>query len=123
MITVDNKFEIGEKAYTSYRVPVQYKCPVCEGNGKFIHNGYEMRCVKCSSTGYLHDSRVTTLEPTEVTIRSIKASINGNSISIKYKVSCDKNVSNRSQGGLFKTLEEAKEYCKLANTKEIVPEF
>lgn len=39
MIEVNNKFEIGEEVYTCVRVPVKYKCPICEGQGKFMHNG------------------------------------------------------------------------------------
>ena len=40
MILVENKFNIGDECYTGYRQPVKYKCPICEGNGVFTHNGY-----------------------------------------------------------------------------------
>ena len=45
MYSVENKFEIGEECYSVYRKPTHYKCPICEGNGKFKYNGYEI-CVK-----------------------------------------------------------------------------
>jgi|GEM_PF-6137577 len=123
MITVNNKFEVGEKAYTVYRVPVKYKCPICEGCGKFDHNGYEVQCGKCNGTGKLNDTHNTLLAPTEVTISSIKMSYNGTQVSIRYKVNSDKNVNNRLEKTMFKTLEEAESYCKSVNTKEIALEF
>ena len=44
MYTVENKFEIGEECYSVYRKPTHYKCPICEGNGKFPYKGYEIWC-------------------------------------------------------------------------------
>lgn len=123
MITVNNKFEVGENAFTVYRVPVKFKCPICEGNGKFEHNGYEVECKKCNGTGMLHDPHNTLLAPTEVTVSSIKISFNGTKISIRYKVYSSKNVNSRSEETMFKTLEETESYCKCVNTKEVVPEF
>lgn len=123
MITVDNKFEVGEKAFTVYRVPVTYKCPICEGNGKFEHNGYEVQCKKCNGLGKLHDAHSTLLSTTEVTISSVKISWNGTNISIRYKVYSSKNVRNRSEETMFKTLEETEKYCRCINTKELAPEF
>lgn len=123
MITVDNKFEVGEKAFTVYRVPVHYKCPVCEGEGNFIHNGYEVQCKKCSGSGKLHDAHNTLLAPTEVTVSSIKISYNGSKESVRYKLYSSKNVKNRSEETMFKTIEEADDYCKCVNTKEIASEF
>lgn len=123
MITAYNKFEVGEKAYTVYRVPVHYKCPVCEGEGKFLHNGYEVLCKKCSGGGKLHDPRNTLLAPTEVRVSSIKISYNGERASVRYKLYSDKNIKNRSEETMFKTFEETENYCKCVNTKEIASEF
>lgn len=123
MITIENKFEVGEKAFTVYRMPVHYKCPICEGNGKFEHNGYEVQCKNCNGSGKLHDAHNTLLAPTEVTVSSIKISHNRINTSIRYKVYSDKNVRNRSQQTMFKTFEETENYCKCVNTKEIAPEF
>lgn len=123
MIVVDNKFEIGEKAFTTYRIPVEYKCPICEGKGSFVHNGYEVHCKNCNGSGKIKNMQVTVLDVTEVTIASIRVTCNRNDIHVKYKVNSDKNVRNRSEKGLFKTLMEAEEYCKQVNTKEISGEF
>ena len=123
MITVDNKFEVGEKAYTGYRVPITYKCPICEGDGKFEHNGYEVQCKKCNGLGKLPDAHNMLLAPAEVTVSSVKMSYGGEHTIIKYKLRSNKNISNRSESMMFKTIDEAENYCKCVNTKEIVPEY
>lgn len=118
MITVDNKFEIGEEVYTGVRVPVKYKCPICEGQGKFMHNGHEVRCSNCCGSGKLHNSHQFLLEPVKVKIRRIIASIWKDVTTIKYRVDCtEENVRNRSETTLFRTLEEVEEYCKNSNIK------
>ena len=123
MITINNKFEIGEKAFTVYRVPVDYKCPICEGNGKFEHNLYEVRCKNCNGTGLLHDTHNTLLGVAEVTVSGIKVSCNGENVSVKYRVHSDKNIRNRQESTMFKSLEVAELYCKSVNTKEIRAEY
>lgn len=127
MYTVNNKFEIGEECYTTYRTPVKYKCPICEGKGEFIHNGYNIRCRNCNGTGELHNAHMFVLDVGKVKVRRIVASIWNDIITIKYKVDCTddmpRSVKNRSESTLFKTKEEAEEYCMKANTKQITPEF
>ena len=51
MHTVNNKFDIGEECYSVYRKPTHYKCPICEGNGKFPYKGYEIWCKNCNGSG------------------------------------------------------------------------
>lgn len=123
MFLVTNKFEVGEKCFTVYRIPVKYKCPICEGEGKFMHNGYEVKCKNCNGTGKLHDAHTTLLAPVEVKVSSIKTSFNGTNISIRYKVLSTENIRNRSEETMFKTLDEAENYCKCVNTKTLTPEF
>lgn len=119
MIEVNNKFNIGEEVYTGVRVPVKYKCPICEGDGKFLHNGYEVRCNNCCGSGKLHDAHQFLLEPVKVKIRRIIASIWNDVVTVKYKLDCaETNVNNRAETTLFKTFEEAEQYCKECNTKE-----
>lgn len=124
MIEINNKFEIGEEVYTGVRVPVKYKCPICEGEGKFLHNGYEVRCSYCSGNGRLHNVHQFLLEPVKVKIRRIIASIWNDVITIKYKVDCNEaNVRNRSESTLFRSLEESEQYCRECNTKQKSAEF
>lgn len=124
MIEVNNQFEIGEEVYTGVRVPVKYKCPICEGEGKFLHNGYEVRCSNCCGSGKLHNAHQFLLEPVKVRVRRIIASIWQDQITIRYKVNCtEANVNSRSETTLFRELNEAEQYCKECNTKEKRTEF
>ena len=126
MYTVNNKFEIGEECYSVYRKPTHYKCPVCEGNGKFMHNGYEVWCKNCSGSGKLHNPKQYVMDICKVKVRRIITSIWNDHVTIKYKVDpIDPlvKINNRGEANLFKTVEEAEAYCEAVNTKEITPEF
>ena len=127
MYTVNNKFEIGEECYSVYRKPTHYKCPVCEGKGTFLHNGYEVWCKNCSGSGKLHNPKQYVMDICKVRVRRIIASIWNNHITVKYKVDPVgdpfANINNRSETNLFKTSEEAAVYCEAVNSKEITPEF
>lgn len=127
MFTVDNKFEIGEEVYTAYRKPTHHKCPVCEGNGKFLHNGYEVWCRNCNGTGKLYNPKQYVLDVCKVRVRRIKVSRYEEVNSIKYCVTPIEpaliNVKNRSDNNLFKTIEEAEQYCVDVNTDKIKGEF
>lgn len=127
MHTIDNKFEICEECYTVYRRPIHYKCPICVGNGKFQHNGYDIHCRNCNGTGKLHNAKQFVMDVCKVRVRRIIASIWNDQITIKYKVDLlgdiPGKVNNRSENNLFKTEEEAEKYCISVNTKEIIPEF
>lgn len=127
MYAINNKFEIGEECYTAYRSPVKYKCPICEGDGEFTYNGYNIKCRNCNGTGELHDAHMFILDVGKVKIRRIVVNIGTNETTIRYKVDCTddipRSVKNRSETTLFKTREEAEEYCKKSNTRQITPEF
>ena len=119
---------IGEECYSVYRKPTHYKCPICEGNGKFPYKGYEIWCKNCSGSGKLHNPKQSVMAVCKVRVRRIIASIWQDQISIKYKVDgVDEfklvNVRNRGENNLFKTKEEAEKYCVDVNTKEVSGEF
>ena len=128
MYTVENKFEIGEECYSVYRKPTHYKCPICEGNGKFPYKGYEILCKNCSGSGKLYNPKQSVMAVCKVKVRRLIASIWQDQITIKYKVDgVDEfklvNVRNRGENNLFKTEEEAEKYCIDVNTKEVSGEF
>ena len=128
MYTVENKFEIGEECYSVYRKPTHYKCPICEGNGKFPYKGYEIWCKNCSGSGKLYNPKQSVMVVCKVKVRRLIVSIWKDQITIKYKVDgVDEfklvNVRNRSENNLFKTEEEAEKYCVDVNTKEVSGEF
>ena len=122
MFTVENKFEIGEECYSFYRKPIHFKCPICDGNGKFMYNGYDIWCKNCSGSGKLHNPKQSVLTVCKVKVRRIIASILNEQITIKYKVNCGGgilgNVNSRSENNLFKTEEEAEKYCTMLNQTE-----
>lgn len=131
MYTINNKFEIGEECFSAYRKPVHYKCPVCEGEGHFMHNGYEVHCKNCNGSGKLHNANQFVMDICRVRVRRIIASVFGGAVTIKYKVDVVPwsefdawvRVNNRSEGTLFKSLEEAREYCERVNTGRMAGEF
>ena len=126
MYTVNNKFEIGEECFTTVRKVVKCECPVCKGKGKFTYNGYEIKCKQCEGTGKI-DTHQTIVAPCKVQVRRMKATIWKDVIAIKYMVNliatCKEdallNVRNRQENGLFKTFEEAEEYCADVNSGQI----
>ena len=127
MYVVENKFEVGEECYTVCRTTTKYKCPFCEGNGKKEYNGYEISCSNCHGTGKLGNPKETVLVVCKVRVRRLVASIWKDQIAIKYKVDCVddilRNIRNRGETSLFKTIEEAEKYCIEVNTKQVTPEF
>ncbi len=126
MHTVNNNFEIGEKCWTACKKRIQHKCPVCDGNGYFTYNGYEIQCRNCGSTGKVTDAVQSVLSSCKVVIDRIDVTFySDGSDKIKYRVhALEENrykipVRNRSEKNLFKTREEAEAYCFKENTKEI----
>lgn len=118
---------IGEVCYSVYRKPIHYKCPICEGNGKFLYNGYDIWCKNCNGSGKLHNPKQSVLDVCEVRIKRLKISICSDINTIRYVVDpiapITANVKNRSENNLFKTKEEAEKYCVEVNIKEKIPEF
>lgn len=128
MYTIDNKFEPGEECWTVFRKNIKYKCPVCEGAGKFTYNGYEIPCRQCEQTGLVRNYMQTVLGVGVVHISKVIVNINRDrDVNIKYKVypvdTEGYKVKNRSEKSLFKTREEAEEYCVAVNKGEIPAVF
>lgn len=125
MLQVDNKYFIGDTAYTYARVPIHVDCPICGGKGVFITvNGYDVKCQNCQGSGKIKIEQHI-LEPCKVKIRGIKLSYNQfNQLSITYKVSCEThNVKSRSEHLLYPTMEEAQSRADAINKGEITGEF
>ena len=124
MNQIDNKFNIGDKAWTTIRIPYtkNYKCPACNGTGKLQLNDYEIPCKQCCGKGSLESVVAYILTPVEVTIYRIIASIWKDHTTVKYKF-LHQSIKNRTEQSLFHTKEEAEDYCKKCNMKEIPAEF
>lgn len=127
MYTIDNKFEIGEECYSVYKAPLHYKCPICEGKGSFVYNGYIIECRECKGTGTLRTPGQTVHVVCKVRIRWMKVSIHKDVVNVKYKVEALTEtygkVTSRSEKTLFKTREEAEQYCVEVNTKQRISDI
>lgn len=126
MYTVNNKFEIGEECYTVVRELIKCECPVCKCDGKFTYNGYEIKCKQCNGTGKI-DTNQSILTPCKVRVKRIKVAIWKDAFSIKYGVNCIdnvlRNVNNRQESSLFKTIEEAEKHCMAVNSGQTTSAF
>lgn len=116
---INNKYNIGDELYTVVRKPIKYDCPVCDGSGIFVHNGYDVKCPHCYGSGKLHDNKTLWCVANEkARIRRINISIWAETMTYKYKcdyMGSDCNVKNRSESNLFDTLEDAENWCKENN--------
>lgn len=124
MLQINNRYEIGDTAYTYVRVPIIVDCPICQGNGVFTHNNYEIKCQNCNGSGKVH-LKQQILEPCKVKIRGIKISVNQYlQTTITYKVSCEtQSVKSRTEHLLYSTIEEAQTHAELINKGEEMGEF
>lgn len=128
MYTIDNKFEIGEECWSVYRksANISCECPVCKGTGKFMFDGYEIPCKQCNGSGSMNIENGYIWAPCKVKIKGIKININAYNSTFHYRIDSLDNyvgVRNRSSNTMFKTFEEAQEYCRKCNTKEITAPF
>ena len=111
MFLVENKFEIGEECYATYRKAVHHTCPVCDGQGSFQHNEFYVKCSNCNGTGKIHRNKEYITDICKVKIKLIRVSRQGEQNWITYKLkmldSCSNNVNSRREENLFKTYEDA----------------
>ena len=115
---LQNKFEVGQEVYTVIRTPIEYSCPICEGTGKFSHNGYEVRCPHCIGTGKLTDTKTLWTVTELVRIKSIKATIYKDSQFIKYNLDSMNNpytINRRPEEQIFVNKEDAEKFCYTYN--------
>ena len=107
MLTVDNKFEIGQEVYLLQRK----NCSICNGKGYFFHGGYRMECPRCKEEG---DGQYKVMEGKHK-ITGIRTNTHdGENFSIRYNASGIKRAENR----IFATLEEAVAECDKLNNLE-----
>lgn len=116
MVTIDNKFEIGQEVYIVRKMRETTKCPACDGIGHKIFNGYKFSCRECYGTGKLHDNKKIYMAHEKDKIDRIKIFRyleNGEMKTVvKYKLKNGNEFVGRS---LFATREEAEARCKELN--------
>ena len=118
-IKVNSKFGIGEKVFTIWNRATEFECPICKGEGSFIHNGYKVRCTRCYG-GKLHtDEKLWQVDTEPMEVFGIKISINQEGReSISYTLHNTNGRSRkRTDKNCFATIEEAKTYCDSLNVE------
>lgn len=126
MITLDNKFELGQEVYV---VNVEKKtiwnkktCDMCLGVGRIVHRGYDAVCPMC------HGEKDITLDYQRVdvyvvdsdphTITSMRFSISNNGQFLRYRISGNTSGGSIAEDMIFATKEEAIAACERLNAEE-----
>lgn len=118
-IKVNSKFGIGAKVFTIWNRAMEFECPICKGEGSFIHNGYKVRCTRCYG-GKLHtDEKLWQVDTEPMEVFGIKISINQEGKeSISYTLhNANGRSRKRTDKNCFATIEEAQAYCDLLNVE------
>lgn len=128
MYTINNKFELGEECWSTYREKTVYKCPICNGKTEIVYKRYRVPCPACDGKGFEESSKYALIQ-CKVKIKRVIASIGENEIDIRYNVEpignnwFNINIKHRNKSMLFKTEQEAINYCIDVNRKNISSEF
>lgn len=116
MITIDNKYELGQEVYVIKKARVSHKCPACDGIGYKMFNDYKFSCSECYGRGKLYDNKKIYMAHEKDKIDRIKIFRyfeNGElKTVVKYKL---KNGDEFVERSLFATREEAEARCKELN--------
>lgn len=118
-IKVNSRFGIGAKVFTIWNRVMEFECPICKGEGSFIHNGYKVRCTRCYG-GKLHtDEKLWQVDTEPMEVFGIKISINQEGKeSISYTLhNANGRSRKRSDKNCFATIEEAQAYCDSLNVE------
>lgn len=119
-IKVNSKFGIGAKVFTIWNRAMEFECPICKGDGSFIHNGYKVKCTHCYGSGKLYtDEKMWQVDTEPMEVTGIKISINQEGKeSISYSLhNASGRCRKRSDRNCFATIEEAQAYCDSLNVE------
>lgn len=119
-IKVNSKFGIGAKVFTIWNRAMEFECPICKGDGSFIHNGYKVKCTHCYGSGKLYtDEKMWQVDTEPMEVTGIKISINQEGKeSISYSLhNASGRCRKRSDRNCFATIEEAQAYCDSLNAE------
>lgn len=117
-IKVNSKFGIGAKVFTIWNRAVEFTCPICGGEGSFIHNGYKVRCTHCYGAGKSYtEEKIWQVDTEPMEVMGIKISIGDNGRqNITYNLQNAKgDCRKRIERNTFSSVEEAQAYCDVLN--------
>lgn len=117
---VNSKFGIGEKVYTIWNRSMGFICPICNGDGSFIHKGYIVKCSYCYGSGnvFTHD-KMWQVDKEPMTVVSMKIAIDTDKKqAVAYTLNnVKKHKRKRPECYCFSTIEEAQECCDSLNSE------
>lgn len=119
-IKVNSKFGIGAKVFTIWNRAVEFTCPICGGEGSFIHNGYKVRCTHCYGAGKSYtEEKIWQVDTEPMEVTGIKISINENGKqNISYNLhNINGHCRKRTERNTFATVEEAQAQCDALNAE------
>ena len=124
MYVVNNRYGIGDNAWTIKRIPVIDECPYCKGNGLVIQNGREVPCAFCDRIGMIGKQK-TMIKAVQVVVNSITIRISQNETEVRYKVKQKSNgeTNSRTERLLYNTRKEAESMAQLINDGVCTAEF
>lgn len=127
MITVDNKFEIGQEVFVVIKekrmINTKQTCGMCLGEGKIMYRGYKSICPMCNGLKELNleskKRNIYTVDPIPHVIVSFRYSVTKEGNFLRYRLgNASYNNKNVTENKIFATLEEAEARCKELNKKD-----
>ena len=115
MLSINNKFEIGQDVYVVHKCRTKEICPSCKGEGNKIIDGNIFTCQKCYGSGQLMGIKNYQVIGKD-TIKRIKIYLEecGGEIKSVVKYAFE-DGNDYTDAKLFITEEEAKARCKELN--------
>lgn len=112
-VKLNVKYGIGSEVYTVKQINFREECPYCKGLGKLNIEGLELMCPNCGGEGYIEISKKKMYVVCDgvAVVKGLKIDVKKNGISYRYRVGTSSGQYKRDNSTLFKTREEAEEYC------------
>lgn len=128
ILTLKNKFNVGDKVFTIEQIPLIATCGLCNGTKIIKLNTHSIRCPHCKGEGIIKHKKYKTWSVInhDGIIKSIsyKKYINGLDV-IKYNIRINGYSLHRGEQNVFNSLEEAQAACNklnnvITNTSELI---
>lgn len=110
----ETKFNVGDEVYITKTINLAMVCKECWGSGTKKYNDIPCECSNCSGEGVKRSTECVSLTNPAV-IDDIRIKVNASDIQVKYKIRHDGKSLHRTEENLFRSLEEAEEFCESQN--------
>ncbi|MBQ3543455.1 MAG: hypothetical protein IJA34_00460 [Lachnospiraceae bacterium] len=110
----ETKFNVGDEVYIAKSMELTLFCQRCLGAGYKRENSIPCECTECSGKGYKEITKWISLVNPAI-IEDIRIKVNASDIQVKYKIRHYGKSLHRTEENLFRSLEEAEEFCESQN--------